>query len=116
MKLVYSRHEHSVDIDLAKEGWNFWDNWGKMKVTELPGLTRMASGDEPLHIFLQHGLPESLPHIGKGHKNSLVPNHLMCLGDDVETFLQLNDDLVTCLYVLVQKVTIQDEELGNISD
>jgi len=72
--------------------------------------------NKPLHIFLQHGLPESLPHIGKGHKNSLVPNHLMCLGDDVETFLQLNDDLVTCLYVLVKKVTIQDEELGNISD
>jgi len=39
-------------MDLAKEGWNFWDDWGIMKVTELLSLTRMAGGDEPLHIFI----------------------------------------------------------------
>src|SRR5882724_12055643 len=116
MKLVHSQHEHSVNMNLEKKGWNFWDDWGKMKVMELPGLTSMPGGDEPLHIILQHGPPELLPQVGKGHKNSLVSDCLMCLGDDVETFLWLNDDLVTCLYVLAQKATIQDKEFGSIWD
>src|SRR5882724_5679614 len=97
-------------MNLAKKGRNLWDNWGKMKVTELPSLTRMAGGDEPLHIFFQHGPPESLPQVGKGRKNSLVPNCLMRLIDDVETILWLNNELVTCLYIPAQKRTIQDEE------
>jgi len=86
-KLVYSQHEHGVNMNIANKGWNLWDNWGKMKVMELLGLTRMAGGDEPLHIFFQHGPPESLLQVGKGHKNSLVPNCLMHLRDDVETIL-----------------------------
>src|SRR5882724_2685091 len=94
MKLVHSQYEHCVDMNLAKKGWNFQDDGGKMKVLELLGLTRMAGGDKPLHIFLQHGPPELLPQVGKGCKYSFVPNHLMSLGDDVETFLWLNDDLV----------------------
>jgi len=61
MKLVYRRHEHSVDVDLAKKGRNLWYDQAKMKVTELPNLKRMAGGDEPLHVFLQHGPPELLP-------------------------------------------------------
>ena len=48
-------------MNLVKKGRNLWDDWGKMKVMELPSLTRMAGGDEPLHIFLQHGPLESLP-------------------------------------------------------
>src|SRR5882724_8768253 len=112
MKLVHSQYEHCVDMNLAKKGWNFQDDGGKMKVLELLGLTRMAGGDKPLHIFLQHGPPESLLQVGKGHKNSFVPDCLMSLGDDVEMFLWLNDDLVMCLYVPAQKVTIQDEEFA----
>jgi len=65
-----------------------------MKVTELPILTRMAGGDEPLDVFIQHGPPELLPQVGKGRKNNLVPNCLMHLRDDVETILQLNDELL----------------------
>ena len=94
MELVYSQHEHSVNMNLAKERCNFWDDQGKMKVTELPSLTMMAGRDKQLHIFIQHGPPELLPQVGKGCKNSLVPNCLMCLRDDVETILQLNDELV----------------------
>ena len=82
---------------------------------ELLGLIRMAGGDEPHHVFFQHGPSESLLQVGKGCKNSLVTNCLMCLRDDVETF-QLNDDLMTCLYVPVQKAAIKDEEFGSISD
>ena len=74
-------------MNLAKKEWNLWDDWGKMKVLELLGLTRMAGGDISLDIFFQHGPPESLPQVGKGHKNSLVPNCLMHLRDDVETIL-----------------------------
>src|SRR5882724_10239905 len=80
------------------------------------GLTRMAGGDKPLNIFFQCGPPELLLQIGKGCKNNFVPNHLMCLGDDVETFFQLNDDLVMCLYIPVQKATIEDEEFGSVLD
>jgi len=66
-------------MNLAEKGRNLWDYQGKMKVTELLSLTRMAGGDEPLHVLIQHRPPESLLKIGKGHKNSLVPNCLMCL-------------------------------------
>jgi len=103
-------------MNLAKKGRNLWDDWGKMKVMELPSLTRMASGDEPLHVFIQHGPPESLLQVGQGHKNSLVPNCLMHLRDDVEMILWLNDELVVHLYVLLQKTTIQYEEFSSISD
>jgi len=82
---------------LQKKGLNFWDGQGKMKMLELPGLTRMAGGDKPFHIFFQHGPLELLSQVGKGCKHSFVANHLMSLGDDVETFFQLNDNLVTCL-------------------
>jgi len=37
-----------------------------MKVLELLGLTRIAGGDKPLHIFFQHGPPELLPQVGNG--------------------------------------------------
>ena len=87
-----------------------------MKVLELLGLTRMAGGDEPLHIFFQHGPPESLLQVGKGHKNRLVPDCLMPSRDDVEMVLRLNDELVVCLYVPSQKTTIQDEEFRSILD
>jgi len=60
-------------MNLAKKGRNLWDDWGKMNVTELPSLTRMAGGDEPLHIFIQHRPPESLPQVGKGFKIALCP-------------------------------------------
>src|SRR5882724_7343519 len=98
MKLVYSWHEHNVDMNLVEKGCNFWDDQGNMKVLELVGLTKMAGGDKPLHFFFQHGPPESLPQVGKGCKNGFVPNHLMSLGNDVEKFFWLNDDLVMCLY------------------
>ena len=83
---------------------------------ELLGLIRMAGGDEPHHVFFQHGPPELLPKVGKGRKNSLVPDCLMHLRDDVGIFLQLNDDLMTCLYVPAQKAAIKDEEFGSILD
>jgi len=57
-----------------------------MKVLKLLGMTRMAGGDKPLHIFFQHGPPESLLQVGKGCENSFVADHLMSLENDVETF------------------------------
>jgi len=60
-------------MNLVKKRWNFWDDWGKMKVLEQLGLTRMAGGDKPLHIFFQHGPPESVPQVGKGCKIALWP-------------------------------------------
>jgi len=70
-----------VNMNLAKKGWNFWDNQGKMKVMELPGLTRMAGGDETLHVFLQHGPPELLLHVKKVAKLALCSTAFMSLGD-----------------------------------
>jgi len=103
-------------MNLAKKRRNLWDNWGKMKVMELLSLTRMAGGDKPLHVFIQHGPPELLPQVGKGRKNSLVADCLMCLRDDEEMILQLNDKLVVCLYIPSQKMTIQDEYFRRILD
>jgi len=40
----------------------------------------------------------------------------MCLRDDVETILRLDDELVVGLYIPSQKTTIQDEEFRSISD
>ena len=40
----------------------------------------------------------------------------MHLGYDVEAFLWLNYELVMCLYILVQKATVKDEEFGSILD
>src|SRR5882672_896400 len=64
-KLVYGRHEHGVDVNLPKEGGDVWNGWGQMKMTGLPSLAWMTCRNEPLHIILQHGPPESLPKIGK---------------------------------------------------
>ena len=50
-------------MNLVKKGRNLWDNQGKMKVMEVPSLTRMAGEDKPLHVFFQHGPPEMLPKI-----------------------------------------------------
>jgi len=86
-----------------------------MKVMELLSLTRMA-GETTTSRFIQHGPPELLPQVGKGHKNSLVPDCLIHLRDDVEMILWINDQLVVHLYVPLQKMTIQDEEFRSISD
>ena len=40
----------------------------------------------------------------------------MCLRDDEEMILQLNDKLVVCLYIPSQKMTIQDEYFRRILD
>src|SRR5882672_3757057 len=105
-KLVHSWHEHGVDVNLPKEGGDVGNSWGQMKMMGLTSLARMTCGNEPLHIFLQHGPPESLSKIGERGKDSPVANCLMCLRDEGEALVYRNDDLVSALEITAHKHTI----------
>src|SRR5882672_1540327 len=106
VKLVYSWHEHGVDVNLPKEGGNVGNSRGQMKMTGLTSLAQMTCGNEPLHIFLQHGPPESLSKIGECGKDSPVANCLMCPRDEGEALVYRNDDLVSALEIATHKHTI----------
>jgi len=86
-KLVHGQHEHGVDVNLPKEGGDVGNSRGQMKMTGLTSLARMTCGNEPLHIFLQHGPPESLSKIGECGKDSPVANCLMCPRDEGEALV-----------------------------
>ena len=85
-------------------------------MTGLPSLAQMTCRNEPLHIFLQHGPPESLPKIGKCQKDSPVANCLMCSGDEGEALVFWYDNLVSSLEIMTHKHSIHQEELGCILD
>ena len=75
-------------------------------MTALPSLAWMTCRNEPLHIFLQHGPPESLSKIGKCGKDSPVADCLMCPGDEGEVLVYQYDDLVSALEIATHKHTI----------
>ena len=62
-ELVNHWHQHSVNVGFAEEGQNIRDDWGNVKVVELPGLTGMTSRDEPLDMVFQHWPPEVVTEV-----------------------------------------------------
>src|SRR5882672_5746002 len=51
-KLVYSWHEHGVNVNLPEEGEDVGNSQGQMNMTGLMSLAWMTCRNEPLHIFL----------------------------------------------------------------
>jgi len=65
--------KHSVDVDLVKKGRNLWYDRGKVKVTELLSLTRMAGGDEPLSCLPPAWATRMLHKLERVAKIALCP-------------------------------------------
>src|SRR5882724_3742716 len=62
-KLVYSQHEHCVDMNLPEKHGNVGNSGQKVKMTGLASLAGMACRNEPLHIIIQHRPPKPFSKI-----------------------------------------------------
>src|SRR5882724_7661655 len=57
-KLVYSWHEHCIDMNLPEKHGNVRNSGRKVKMMGLASLAGMACRNKPLHIIIQHRPPK----------------------------------------------------------
>lgn len=84
-------HEEGVHVSLAKEGGNHRNDRRNVEVSCLANLALVASPDIPPNVLSYLWPPESNLKRLSSREHSLVTEDIMCIADQLETFVRFGD-------------------------
>ena len=114
--VAYSRHEHSVDVDLTKKVGNERDDRGDVEIFSLSRLTLRTSLNEPTDVGVELRPPETKEEMTGGGEDSLMSEFIVSIDDEPISSRGMRDEMGISILVLPEETTSSNEEVGRVTN
>ena len=113
--VAYSRHEHSVDVNLTEKVGNEWDDRGDVEIFRLSRLTLRTSLNEPSDVGVELRPPETKEEMMGGGEDSLMSEFVVSIDDEPIPSRGMGDETRISILVLPEETTSNNEEVRRVT-